>query len=158
MSNHKLGEYMFCVLGALLKHQHEIEKALLYTRGTHTFDDIVQMVLDRKLLCWLMPNGVLLTEEQQYPRTANLHVFLAGGSLKELLDIHPQVMYYARNRGYSNISINGRRGWSKALAPMGWEETNVVLNLTVGQEKYDWEDDQPYQATAQDCAVDDDEE
>jgi len=50
-----------------------------------------------------------------------LHVLLGGGDLRELIAMHFGVAAWGRVMGADFATINGRRGWSRALLRHGFE-------------------------------------
>lgn len=116
---------------SLLERRRHIEAALIYAEGTHTFDDIVRMVVTGRLMWWPLERGFMVTEIVEYPRTKHLNVFLAGGDLDEIRDTQEQLVVVAKLAGCTALSLSGRRGWVKALTALGWKEshTAVVFNI-----------------------------
>lgn len=98
-----------------------IEAALEYSGGTHDFSDIVQGLIEQKMQLWPAPKGCIVTEIVVYPKKKMLHVFLGGGELEQLLDMHSDVIEWAKGQGCSGMTITGRHGWKKPLAAHGWK-------------------------------------
>jgi hypothetical protein len=65
-----------------------IEDALAYSGGTHTFEDVERRILESHLQLWPAERGCAVTEIVIYPRKKVLHVFLAGGEMDQIIDIH----------------------------------------------------------------------
>ncbi len=56
------------------------------------------------------------------PSGADLHVWLAGGELGEVMAMEIVVTASARNAGFKRLTIGGgRRGWSRVLKSRGWK-------------------------------------
>lgn len=127
---HTLRQY----IDDLDRHRHHIEAALEYAQHSHTFDDIVAMVMHGHLRLWSLPNSVMLTEVITYPRYKTYHVFLGGGDLQEILDMHPQVEQAAREAGCSKLSVTGRHGWKKALQAHGWVPAHITCTKELRNE------------------------
>ena len=66
---------------------------------------------------WPLRSAALVTEA--LPGDV-AHVWLAGGSLRCILTMAPVVETRLAARGAASISIKGRRGWARALAPSGY--------------------------------------
>jgi hypothetical protein len=113
------------------RHRHHIEAALEYAQHSHTFDDVVAMVLHGHLRLWSLPNSVMLTEIITYPRYKVYHIFLGGGDLQEILAMHPQVEQAAREAGCVRLSVTGRQGWAKPLKAHGWIPTHLTCTKEV---------------------------
>jgi hypothetical protein len=114
------------ILDDLDRLRPEIQAALDYADGTHTFDDITAMVLHGKLRFWPLQKSALLTEVVEFPQEKHYHMFLGGGDLQEILEMHPQVEQAARQAGCTKLSVTGRRGWVRALEAHGWQLKHVT--------------------------------
>lgn len=107
-----------------------ISSALGYTGGTHTLDDVREMVADGRLQLWPSADSFILTEILQYPRQRIVNLFLAGGSLENgSRDIYPVVMDWAREQGCSRATFAGRPGWARTFLTReeGWSAPLVLF-------------------------------
>jgi len=104
-----------------------IEAALEYGGATHNFDDVTALILEGKLQLWPAERGCWVTEITQYPRKKVLHVFLAGGELEQVLDMHDDVIKWAKAQGCESLTQAGRKGWTKVLKKHGWKEQLVLM-------------------------------
>lgn len=129
-----LADHLIGVLSDMKARKHLIEAALEYAEGTHTFDDVVAMVLSGKLMWSALPNSFIITEIVVYPQQKHLHGFLAGGDLSEIRDCQERLLDFARAAGCSTITLSGRRGWVKALFDLGWKESHTTIYLQVEQD------------------------
>lgn len=98
-----------------------IRDALEYSGGTHSFEDVLEAIKDSRMQLWAGPRGCLVTEVLVYPQKKVLHIFLAGGELDQLTDMHDDVIAWAKKQGCQALSLSGRHGWKKALKPFGWD-------------------------------------
>ena len=98
-----------------------IEAALEYCGGTHVFEDIAEGIIDGRMQLWPSPRGCIVTEIVVYPRKKVLNVFLGGGELDQLLDMHDDVTAWAKHYKCEALTITGRFGWKKPLKAHGWE-------------------------------------
>ena len=71
----------------------------------------------------------VVTQELNLPTGRQLHFWLAGGDLNELIKIEQDVEHAAKARGIRRISIIGRRGWQRKLD--GFNEAGVVLTKDI---------------------------
>tara|TARA_R110000744_G_C19370668_1_gene562497 strand:+ start:3446 stop:3805 length:360 start_codon:yes stop_codon:yes gene_type:complete len=115
--------------------QHHVEAALAYSEGTHTFDDIVLMVLNGRLRFMPLANSFLMTEVTVYPQTNHLNVFLAGGDLDEIRAQQAALEEMAVLAGCSAITLSGRRGWIMALKQLGWKESHTTAFYTITKDQ-----------------------
>ena len=98
-----------------------IEAALEYSGGTHNFDDVVSGLAEGKMQLWPAPKGCIVTEIVVYPRKKVLNVFLGGGELEQLMDMHKDVIAWSEAQGCVAVTITGRYGWKKPLTKHGWK-------------------------------------
>lgn len=127
-------ERLRVLVNSISERRDLICNALAYTEGTHTFDDIVNMIMTNRVLWWPLPNSFLITEILHYPRKKYLHVFLAGGDLTEIKSMNDELKRAAKLAGCAGVSLAGRRGWVKALKDIGWQESTVTVLTTIDQE------------------------
>tara|TARA_R100000988_G_scaffold91353_1_gene55137 strand:+ start:934 stop:1272 length:339 start_codon:yes stop_codon:yes gene_type:complete len=59
----------------------------------------------------------------------SLRIGLAGGDLKDLIDIEKNIEKYARDRYFNCIDILGREGWEKTLP--GYKKKAVLLRKEI---------------------------
>ena len=105
----------------------QIEAALAYAAGSHTFDDVAAGVAAGTMQLWLGPNSVMVTELVDYPRYRALRFFLAGGRMPELEAMTPGVLDWGREQGCARAEFLGRRGWQRSfLTRSGWRDTQLV--------------------------------
>ena len=107
-----------------------IEAALEYSGGTHNFDDVVEGLKSGVLQLWPTPRGCIVTEIVLYPRKRVLNVFLGGGELDQILDMHTDVVDWAKAQGCTALTMSGRAGWKKTIGA-SWVET-AARNLCKG--------------------------
>lgn len=120
---------------ALRECRGEIEAALKYTAGpTHTFNDIVSMVMTGRLLGWWLDDCWLLTEIHSFPQCTHLHIFLGGGHLAPLINMHSPVIEHARALGCTHLTLSGRRGWDKVLSGHGWKRYGMMMALDITED------------------------
>ena len=98
-----------------------IEAALEYSGGTHNFDDVAEGLASGKMQLWPAPKGCIVTEIVVYPRKKVLNVFLGGGELDQLMDMHKDVIAWSKAQGCVAVTITGRHGWKKPLTKHGWK-------------------------------------
>lgn len=97
-----------------------LEPALSYGNGTHNYIDIINGVVQERYHLWPTANSALITEFHRFPNKTYLHIFLAGGDLEEIKANHDRVVGFAKTMGCAGLTLNGRPGWIKALADLGF--------------------------------------
>lgn len=104
-----------------------IERALVYAGGTHTVDDVLEMIAAGTVQAWPGPRSIIVTELVEYPRLRCLHVFLAGGNKTELEAMAPVVLQWGAEQGCQRASLCGRKGWARTfLTRQGWTVTDRI--------------------------------
>lgn len=111
----------------LLRCRPWIEAALERANGTHTFKDIVDGVVEGRMQFWPAERGCLVTEIVMYPQKKVINVFLGGGELDQLADMHGDVIAWAKSQGCTGATIVGRKGWERAFKQYGWKPVFVTL-------------------------------
>ena len=87
--------------------------------------DVIDMILDGMAELFVGEDCAVVTQEIELPIGIQLHFWLAGGDLDELVRIQRDIETAARSRGIRRISIIGRRGWRAKLD--GYREAGVIL-------------------------------
>lgn len=110
-------------------YQKQIEAALGYSGGTHSFEDVVLEVENGTLQFWPGPHSVIITEIQEHPQKRILHFFLAGGNLAEIQRMVPLIEDWGREQGCTTASLAGRKGWERTfLQHSGWKPKLVLMS------------------------------
>jgi hypothetical protein len=116
------------LIADLLHFQLDIQAALSYAHDSHTFDDIVDMVLTGRLHFYkASEEAFIIMEVQRYPQHNVYHCFLAGGDLEDILETHPVLELNAKKLDCIYTSVAGRRGWERVLKKRGWEYGLTIM-------------------------------
>lgn len=102
-------------------------QAALDRGGTQGFslDEVKQRVLEGRAHFWPGHTSAGVSEI-----TGGLHLWLFGGERKEMWAMERAVSDWARDHGLSRVTIKGRKGWERVLAPIGYRpETLLVKDL-----------------------------
>ena len=108
-----------------------IEAALEYSGGTDNFVDVAEGIIQGNMQLWPSPRGCIVTEIVVYPRKKVLNVFLGGGKLDQLLDMHNDVTAWAKSYGCEALTITGRFGWKKPLKAHGWKPLHASFQKEI---------------------------
>lgn len=109
-------------------YRRQIEAALQYADGTHTFDDVARQVANGDLQFWPGPRSVIITELQEHPQRRTLNFFLAGGDLAELERMTPGILQWGKTQGCARAVMLGRKGWERSfLTRTGWTLPELVV-------------------------------
>lgn len=114
-------------------HKSQIEGALSYAGGSHTFEDIQALVEAGSLQYWPGVRSVIITEIIQAPQQRLLNFFLAGGEMAELEAMYPLVEQWGREKGCNVATMSGRKGWERSFLTRreGWEPKLVVFEKSL---------------------------
>lgn len=102
-----------------------IANALERSGNTHHLNDIYQLLLNKEAALFVGERSAVVTQEITLPVGRQLHFWLAGGDLEELVEIEADVEAAARQVGIKRFSIVGRKGWRNKLP--GYREAGVIL-------------------------------
>lgn len=109
-----------------------IERALEHADGSHSYQDIRDLVEKGLLQFWPGPASVVVTEIIAYPKYRVLNFFLAGGNLSELEVMYPAIEAWGAAQGCDRAVLTGRKGWERTfLARKNWQPTLVVYEKTL---------------------------
>ena len=101
------------------RHTGYISDALEYAGGTHTVEDMRNLVADTRLQFWPGKHSVVLTQIIDTPRKRVLHIVLAGGdagaALHELRDLLPRIEAFAWDHDCDMVVAYGRPAWGRAV-------------------------------------------
>lgn len=109
-------------------HRRQIEAALEYTGGTHSFEDVAAGVAAGTMQYWPAPSSAIITEIIEHPQQRVLNFFLAGGNLAEIEEMTPIILGWGREQGCKLAAFTGRPGWERTfLKSSGWVPRLVVF-------------------------------
>lgn len=74
---------------------------------------------------WPGDRSAGVTEIVDYPRATVLRLWLAGGDLDELREMHDAACEWGKAQGCDMVQILGREGWARALD--GYEKVYTVM-------------------------------
>jgi hypothetical protein len=119
-----LADYLECrdiLLEALANGDGRVNEALLLS----------QLIRGHYQL-WRTANSAGITQINENVFSKSLFIFLAGGDLSEIEHIAgPVVEQWAAEQGCTSIILSGRRGWERALRPLGYDfqSTNLIKRI-----------------------------
>ena len=104
------------------------EKALRQAGDTHTIDDVLERVRERKAVCWPHGDSVIVTEVLVFPRLRACNYWIVSGTLDECAAMQPDIDQWARSEGCSIATATGRMGWLRLQrSPIGqdWKPAGI---------------------------------
>lgn len=106
-----------------------LEAALAaHRRPLYTLADVEGLVERDEARLWLGKRSCILTQVHDYGTGERvLHVWLAGGDMDEIKTAIAPIEEWAVAAGCTQVSIDGRKGWERALAPFGFEHETTSL-------------------------------
>lgn len=107
--------------------EKRLAKALDIGGNTHTPVDLADAVREGRMQAWQNGQSVVITEVLGFPQRKILNVFLAVGTLEDVMPIQPQLEAFGREHGCFCIKMQGRKGWSKVLPNYGWQQSSVTF-------------------------------
>lgn len=97
------------------------EKSLLYGGGTHSIEDVAQLVREHRAQYWPNADGTIITELNTFPKFKTVHYWIITGVLPDCLALDATISEWARAEGCAFATASGRKGWGRVAAPYGWK-------------------------------------
>ncbi|MBT7943453.1 MAG: hypothetical protein HN719_08870 [Alphaproteobacteria bacterium] len=96
--------------------RHHILAALEHAGGTHSEDDVLDLLRAGQAQFWPAANSAMVTEIVGYPQGSHCRIWLAGGEYDELRALErDMVIPWASSMGCRRIELVGRKGWARRL-------------------------------------------
>ena len=96
--------------------RHHILAALEHAGGTHSEDDVLDLLRADQAQFWPAANSAMVTEIVGYPQGSHCRIWLAGGEYDELRALErDMVIPWASSVGCRRIELVGRKGWARRL-------------------------------------------
>lgn len=89
--------------------------------------EVVAALVRNRAQLWPGERSAMVTTLQITPDGPTCHVWLAGGELSELLEMAVGVEAWARAQGCAYATLNGRKGWARALKRRGFAPSGEEL-------------------------------
>lgn len=121
----QITEQQIALINEMTRVRPFLEPALEYTSGTHDYIHLVEGVLEGQFHIWPTENSAIITEFHNFPKERHLHIFLAGGDLEEIKQLHDNVVQFAEAAGCQALTLTGRPGWIKALDDLGFSDSGL---------------------------------
>ena len=101
-------------------------RALDVAGKTYGPEDVARAVADGRMQAWTAGDSLVVTEVLTFPKTRALNVFLAVGTLEDVMSLQPTLEEFGRQHGCSVMRMEGRKGWRRVLPDYGWRENKSV--------------------------------
>jgi hypothetical protein len=108
-----------------------LDKAIKWTKGRTTFEQVIDGVVSGKLIVWTKNNAVIVGEILNFTPTCRwLSLRFGAGNLSDLKAMIDEPKEFARALGLQGIQAGGRKAWSRFCREFGFRPTEVF---------YEWE-------------------
>jgi hypothetical protein len=94
-----------------------------------TEEEVLGLLASNQAQLWRSDHSVMVLQLLRPPPTC--HIWLAAGEMDDLIAMRVGVEAWARSQGCEFVTINGRRGWARVLAPFGYEPDGEELRKSL---------------------------
>lgn len=102
--------------------------ALEHAGGTHTIDDVDELIAAEMMQLWEGPRSIAITEVIQYPRVKACRIFAVAGDMGELWSLlEPAIARWAKDHGCARLEGFGRMGWQRVAPKHGYDQGRVFV-------------------------------
>jgi len=102
-----------------------IEEALKY-QDSYTIDHVEDKISNGLFHLWAGKESALVTEFVIFPKHKVLNLLFCGGDYNELVEMLPSIEAFARAAECKRLYGGGRKGWSRKLKHLGFEEEHMI--------------------------------
>lgn len=93
----------------------------------HTIESIEASLFDGRAQLLTMPDCCFVVELADYPEARACQVMWAAGTLAAVIAAAPRLHAWAQAQGCSEMLVEGRAGWVRALKDIGYRSWSVTL-------------------------------
>lgn len=105
-----------------------IQRAIDRAYEPYTLDEVADEIESGRSTIFIGERSALICQLQSHNGVISGHGWLAAGDLDELCyTLGPMAEDWARQNGATSVTIDGRRGWVRALARTGYKEQSVTV-------------------------------
>ncbi len=102
-----------------------IEEAI-ETQDSYTIKDVEDKISNGLFHLWAGKESALVTEFVIFPKHKVLNLLFCGGDYNELVEMLPSIEAFARAAECKRLYGGGRKGWSRKLKHLGFEEEHMI--------------------------------
>lgn len=104
-----------------------LQAAIDRSHQPYTLKEVVAEISAGRSVAFWGEESVMVCTLHRHHDEITGHVWLASGDLDELRDVlRPQAEAWAKAEGAAYATIEGRKGWVRALEGVGFEEVAVT--------------------------------
>ena len=93
----------------------------------HRIEDIERSLVEGPAQLLTMPDCCFVVEVVDYPAARACQVLWTAGDLKAVVEATPRLHVWARFQGCTEMLVEGRSGWARALREIGYRPWSVTL-------------------------------
>lgn len=109
-----------------------VAEALAQSGGTHALEDVYTELRENRAELWMFGDSIAITTVNQFPRSRDLHVWLAAGKLDDMQRGLPFLDQMARDLGCRRVTVSGRKGWERVLTEYRPQQVVLVREIDKG--------------------------
>ena len=102
-----------------------IEEAI-ETQDSYTIKDVEDKISNGLFHLWAGKESALVTEFVIFPKHKVLNLLFCGGDYNELTEMLPSIEAFAKAAECKRLYGGGRKGWSRKLKHLGFEEEHMI--------------------------------
>ena len=95
--------------------------------GEVTMTDVLTAILAGRAQIWEGEGAVIVTQLVKTDQGGVIHGWLCGGKRQAILDLIPGVEAFGRAWGCVAATQEGREGWKRVMAPLGYSGDGPLL-------------------------------
>lgn len=104
------------------------EKVARGCDGSHQrIEDVERSLAEGRAQLLTMPDCCFVVEIADYPAARACQVMWAAGGLGEVIEAAPRLHAWAKSQGCTEMLVEGRSGWARALKDIGYRPWSVTL-------------------------------
>ena len=126
-----LAEQTLSMCHAMLHWRDGIEKALEYSGGAWSFDDACAAAISGRAHVYAGEDYFIMMEIVDHPRKRTYHGFIACGDLQAIRAQQDRIMKIAKELMCTELTMNARLGWGRALKDLGWKHRFTTIAVEV---------------------------
>lgn len=93
----------------------------------HSIESIEALIMRGVLKVWIAADCCLLLELMDYPKARACQVMWAAGDLDAIKAQSPGVEAWAKSQGCTEMLVESRPGWQRALKDIGYQPWSVTV-------------------------------
>lgn len=105
----------------MISYQDKLARVLDVMGSLYTVEDIKTAMDEGRMQGFVVNQTWAITEAQQFPRARKLNLLAVVGDLKDIDELHEEILRYADQNNFGLISAYGRMGWMSRAKERGWK-------------------------------------